>query len=84
MNEGETQPVRIKIRKRKTQNDLQLARNIKGSKKKFTDCIRNTSILFIEYKGKNRKKLGAPHTVEEQQIMYDTDKTEILTFPFCF
>lgn len=40
----------------KTQNALQLARNIKGSKKKFTDCIRNTSIiLFIEYMGKDRK-----------------------------
>lgn len=45
---------KIKIRK-KAQNELQLARNIKGSKKKLTDFIRNTSILFMEYKGKNRK-----------------------------
>lgn len=37
--------------------------------------------IFTEYKRKKVDKTHPLYTLEEQQITYDTDKTEILTFP---
>lgn len=41
-----------------------------------------TFYTFIEYKRKPEKKYV--HCIFGTTIMYDTDKTEILTFPFFF
>jgi len=68
------QAARVQVRKAKTQTELNLARDIKGNKKKF--------YKYISDKRKARKNIGPLWKETGDLVMRDVEKAEVLSV-FC-